>query len=486
MDKRSLIEQLDEAVEAIVGRREGAGRPFDPKLADLLDLAAELRDLPRENFRARLKGELEKRGSMTTSATVKPIPEGYHTATPYLSVRDAVAAMTFYKKAFGARETMRLTDPSGKIAHGEFIIGNSPFMITDEFPEWGNRSPQSLGGSPIVIALYVEDVDAFVARAVAAGADLLIPVADQFYGDRSGRLADPFGHIWLVATHKEDVSPEEMQRRFDAMTKQEDEKTAEKQRETADLKLRPEGFHSITPYLQVEGAARLIDFVKEAFGAEEILKVPLPDATIMHAQVRIGDSMLEMADAGGEFKPTPTAIHLYVTDADAVYKRALDAGASSISEPVDQFYGDREAAVRDPLGNNWYIATHKGASFIPEGLRSLTPYLHPHGASKLIDFLKEAFGAQVTGRHDSADGTIAHATVRIGDSMIEMGEAHGQFQPMPASIHLYVSDVDATYASAVRAGGASMFAPRDEPYGDRVGGVTDPFGNVWYIATHQR
>lgn len=487
MDKRSLIEQLDEAVEAIVARRDTAIKA-DPKLTDLLDVAAGLRDLPREEFRARLKDDLRKRGSMTTKPkrTVKPIPEGFHTATPYLSVRDAVAALAFYEKAFGAREIMRLTHPSGKIAHAEFIIGNSPFMITDEFPEWGNRSPQSLGGSSVVIALYVEDVDAFVARAVGAGADQLHPVEDRFYGDRSARVADPFGHVWLVATHKEDVSPGEMQNRFDAMMKHEEEATAEKKDSTSEVSFMPAGFHTITPYLQVEGAANLIEFMKLVFEAEEVGRVPLPDGSIMHAEVRIGDSMVETADAGGEVKPTPAAIHLYVADVDAAYRRALEAGAGSIREPVDQFYGDREAAVRDPLGNNWYIATHKGMSFIPEGLRSVTPYLHPLGASKVIDFLKEAFGAQVIDRHQAPDGSIAHAKVRIGDSVIEMGEAHGEFQPMPASIHLYVSDADATYASAVRAGAGTMFEPRDEPYGDRVGGVTDPFGNAWYIATHKK
>jgi uncharacterized glyoxalase superfamily protein PhnB len=244
----------------------------------------------------------------------------------------------------------------------------------------------------------------------------------------------------------------------------------------------PEGFHSITPYLQVEGAANLIEFVKQAFDAEEIVRVPLPDGSIMHAEVKIGDSMVEMADAGGQFKPTPTAIHLYVPDADAVYRRSLQAGAISIGEPRDQFYGDREAGVRDPLGNNWYIATHQGATFIPEGLRSVTPCLHPHGAASLIDFLKNAFGAAVADRYESPDGTIAHAKIRIGDSIIEMGEAHGEFQPMPTAIHLYVSDPDEVFKNAIEAGAVTLFEPRDEPYGDRVGGVIDPFDNYWYIA----
>ena len=148
---------------------------------------------------------------------VKPIPEGYHTATPYLNVRDAAGAIEFYKKAFGATEVMRLVGPGGKSLHAEIKIGDSVIMLAEEMEEWGNKSPQTLGGTAVRIALYVEDVDALASQAVAAGAKLLTPVADQFYGDRSGRLQDPFGHLWLIGTHIEDVSPEEMQKRCDAM-----------------------------------------------------------------------------------------------------------------------------------------------------------------------------------------------------------------------------------------------------------------------------
>ena len=148
---------------------------------------------------------------------VKPIPEGFHTATAYLNVRDAARALEFYKKAFGAKELMRLVGPGGKVLHAEIKIGDSVIMIAEEVEEWGNLSPQTLGGSPVRIVLYVEDVDALARQAVAAGAKLLVPVADQFYGDRSGRLQDPFGHLWLISTHTEDVSPEEMQKRTDAL-----------------------------------------------------------------------------------------------------------------------------------------------------------------------------------------------------------------------------------------------------------------------------
>jgi PhnB protein len=150
---------------------------------------------------------------------VKPIPDGYHTATPYLIVHDGVRALDFYQRAFGATELMRMVGPGGKLGHAEIKIGNSPIMLADEFPEMGARSPQALGGSPVSILLYVEDVDARFHQAIAAGAKVVRPLADQFYGDRSGTLEDPFGHKWTIATHKEDVPPAEMQRRAEAFMK---------------------------------------------------------------------------------------------------------------------------------------------------------------------------------------------------------------------------------------------------------------------------
>jgi PhnB protein len=143
----------------------------------------------------------------------KPIPDGYHTATPYLIVKGAAEAIEFYKKAFGATELMRMPQPGGKIGHAEIKIGDSPIMLADESPDVGARSPQSIGGSPVSIMLYVEDVDRIFSQAVAAGAKVKRPVADQFYGDRTGGIEDPFGHLWYIATHKEDVSPEEMRKR---------------------------------------------------------------------------------------------------------------------------------------------------------------------------------------------------------------------------------------------------------------------------------
>ncbi|MGH9350695.1 MAG: VOC family protein [Terriglobia bacterium] len=144
---------------------------------------------------------------------VKPIPEGYHTATPYLIVKGGASAIEFYKKAFGAKELLRMAQPDGRIGHAEIKIGDSTIMLADEHPEIGARSPQALGGSPVLIHLYVEAVDAVFNQAVAAGAKVQRPVQDEFYGDRSGGVVDPFGHVWYIATHTEDVSPEEMKKR---------------------------------------------------------------------------------------------------------------------------------------------------------------------------------------------------------------------------------------------------------------------------------
>jgi PhnB protein len=150
---------------------------------------------------------------------VKPIPDGYHTATPYLIAKGAAAAIEFYKKAFGATELMRCPGPGGALMHAEIKIGDSPIMLADEFPEMKILSPSSLGGPSGLVLLYVPDVDARFAQAVAAGATVERPVKDEFYGDRAGTLMDPFGHRWTIATHVEDVSPEEIQRRMEAMAK---------------------------------------------------------------------------------------------------------------------------------------------------------------------------------------------------------------------------------------------------------------------------
>ena len=154
------------------------------------------------------------------SGKVKAIPQGYEGATPYLIIKDAARALEFYKKAFGAAEIMRIPSPGGKVGHAEIKIGAAILMLADESPEMNCKSPQSFGGTPVSIMVYVQDVDAFVTQAVSVGAKVLRPVETKFYGDRSGSLEDPFGHQWHFATHVEDVPPAEMTKRAEAFSKQ--------------------------------------------------------------------------------------------------------------------------------------------------------------------------------------------------------------------------------------------------------------------------
>jgi len=246
----------------------------------------------------------------------------------------------------------------------------------------------------------------------------------------------------------------------------------------------PEGFHTVTPYLVMPGIAGLMEFLKQAFDAQELERMARQDGSIAHAAMRIRDSMVEMGEAP-EGRSMPAALHLYVNNADETYQRALKAGAMSLYEPRDMDYGDRESGVSDPRGNQWYIATHKaGQHFAPEGLRSVTPGFSVKGAAEFVTFLAKAFAAQIVFRKEAPNGTVGYAKVRIGDSIVECSEAHGEWSSRPTAMHLYVPDVDGMYKDAIAAGGTSLSEPKDQFYGERSGGVVDAWGNHWYIATH--
>jgi PhnB protein len=482
MARKSGSGQLEERIEATLAGRKAVRHRASTKLDALARIAENLRGLPRKDFRDRLKSELEGRANM--ASTARMAGGTYHTVTAYLTVPDARAAIEFYKNAFGATERYHLTGPGTKIGHAEIAMGDSVIMLSDEFPEFGARSPKMLGGSPTKIKLSVDDADAVAKRAVALGAKEIRPIQDQFYGDRSGQFEDPFGYVWIISTEKEFVAPAEMQRRFDALVKAGGVGAAVGPEEQAAPFIR-KGFHTITPYLIVRGAANLLKFIEEGLGGTEVFRVPRPGTPLlMHAEARIGNSMVELADANEEIPPTPTGLHLYVPDADAVYQKALEAGATSLHGMTDQEYGERSGSVKDRFGNNWYIATAQGTSYVPPGHYSVTPYLHPLRAPQFIDFLKRAFGAEEVFRAQSPEGVVNHAQVRIGDSLLSMGEAHGIYQPMPATLHLYVPNADVTYERALRAGAESILAVKDQPYGERSGGVKDAFGNRWFIATH--
>ena len=334
MPKRSLSDQLEQAVQAMLARPDGRlvrpGKDFDPSLAPLLRLARDLRDLPRENFKAGLKADLERGANMENAA----------------------------KQA---------------------VVSGTP-------------------------------------------------------------------------------------KQADAM---------------------PGGYRTIAPYIIVPRAAEFMEFLKKAFDGTERFRVPIQAASdlIMHAEVALGNSVIELADANEQIPPAPTVIHLYFDDADAFYAKAIQAGATSIYEVGDHVSGDRQGAVRDPFGNLWYIAMIQGWTPGPEGVPTVQPYLHLRDSEKMIPFLENAFGGVVQGHVPrSPEGHVLHATIQIGDNTLEVDEAHGEFQPMPCHLHLHVDDADAMHARALRAGATSIDAPSDKPYG-RSGGVKDAFGNSWYVTS---
>ena len=465
MPERSLMEKLDGAIEAML-----AGRPTETGGAEftaLTQIADQLRDLPAPGFKKRLSDALKKGVKM--ASTVEATRQ-MQSVAPYLAVRNAAQAIEFYKRAFGAVELHRMTDrAAGKIGHAELRIGNNVIMLSDEYPEYGAVSAETLGGSPIRIHLQVENSDATVERAVDAGAKIVRPVADQLYGERSGMVTDPYGISWFISTHIEDVSDEEVERRFER-------------------KLQParRGVVSITPYLVVRDAPALVAFMKQAFGAKQT-EHGIGSAGGHHFGMTVGASEL-MIGGGGEGAaplaraPMPTAMHLYVEDVDATYRRALEAGATSLYEPIDHDYGERGAGVKDAAGNMWYLGTPKAGGHAPEDLRELRLYLHAKGADELMGFLERGIGGEVKERFTGPGGDVRHAKVQFGSTVMELSEAQAQYQPMPTMIYATVENADEAYEKALRAGAKSLNPPADAPYGARVGGVEDAWGNQWYLA----
>jgi PhnB protein len=478
-DAKKKIEQLNRAVDFLLVQADGKLPKLETNVEPLVRLAADLRGLPREEFKTRLKAELLE-GRKIMSAVAEPVAAVQTVAIPRLTFKDAAKAIEFYKNAFGAKETMRF-EAGGKIAHAEITIGSSAVMLAEEWPEGGRFSPETLGNSPVMMVLSVPDVDAFVAHALGVGAAIERPIADQFYGHREGTVRDPFGYLWTVSMVKEEMSVEEMHRRMEAMTKGD---TASQKPAMNPI---PRGFRTVTPYLIAQDGPALLEFAKQAFAAEETFRT-VGSAGGLHGEARIGDSMLMIGGGipGREFRATPNAhaLHMYVEDADAVYEKALAAGATSIDEPRDQEYGERSGSVKDPAGNYWYIATQKGESYIPKGLNNVNVYMHPLRAEPVITFLKRAFGAREIAKYASPDGVVHHAEIRVGDSVVEMGESHGKYPPMPTMFYMYVPDCDSVYRQVLAAGASSISEPTDMPYGDRTAAVKDVFGNTWHIATH--
>ena len=418
------------------------------------------------------------------STVAEPVTAVGKSASPRIAFRDPAKAIEFYKQALGAKETFRF-EVGGQIPHAELMIGESAIDVTGEWPEGGRFSAETLGSSPISISIRVDDVDRFTESAVAHGMKLVREPKTQFYGHRDAMLADPFGYSWSVWTVVEQMSVEEMHRRMHGEAQ--GPEGGQMPKPGKGVSPVPAGFRMVTPYLVAADGNALLDFARDVFDGEELMRANTPIGGV-HGEMRIGDSVLMMGGGtpGRKFPGTlqPNALHVYVKDADAVTTKAVEAGATLIDGVRDQDYGERSSTIKDAAGNYWYIATAKGESYVPKGLHNVNPYLHPRRAEPLISFLKRAFGAEEVAKYASPDGVVHHAVIRVGDSVIEMGEAHGRYESMPAMFYLYVPNMDDVYKRALAAGATSFQEPTDQPYGDRNAAVSDAFGNKWYIATH--
>jgi PhnB protein len=244
------------------------------------------------------------------------------------------------------------------------------------------------------------------------------------------------------------------------------------------------GFRTITPFIIHAQAPELIDFIRKTFGAEE-LKRKTGEAIGFYSEVRIGDSVIMIGGgAAARWGNLPSALHVYVDDCDAAYRRALDAGAvtlmGELGQPADRPYGERSAFVQDAFGNYWYIATRLESSGAQD-IGAVLPYLHPEDARKQIDFLQRAFGAEEM-MVVEAGGRIMHGALRIGDAVVELGEPENRAGIPTNGMFLFVDDVDAVYARALEAGAMSYRTPEDLPYGMRSALVRDPAGYFWWPA----
>ena len=251
------------------------------------------------------------------------------------------------------------------------------------------------------------------------------------------------------------------------------------------------GFRTITPFIIHENAPQLVDFMKSTFGAEELKRNTAGEAYGFYSEVRIGDSVIMIGGGtAAGLGNLPAALHIYVEDCDAAYRRALDAGAVTlmgvIGEPADRPYGERSAFVRDACGNYWYIATRLASTAAAaEGPAQNPPnvlaYLHPAAARKYIDFLSRAFGAEEMAVYENA-GRVMHAAVRVGDAVLELGEPEDRTGIPSNGLFLFVEDVEAAYARALAAGATVVRPPQDTPYGLRSAIVKDPEGYLWWPA----
>lgn len=245
---------------------------------------------------------------------------------------------------------------------------------------------------------------------------------------------------------------------------------------------------AVTPYVMVQDIEPLIAFAKQAFGAKEVNRA-VGSAGGIHCELRIGDSVLFFGGAVPDkpVQPRLLGLHIYVDDVEAVYARAVEAGATPLGAPADRPYGERAGFVRDPAGNHWFIATRTGPTYFAREPNTVTPHLFVRrtsagGAPQFIAFLEAAFGAGVELRHDAPDGRLLHAVVRIRGTAVEIAEAGELPWEAPAALILNLDDLDAAYARAIAAGGRALFPPAAQGFGGRMAGVADAWGNEWFLA----
>lgn len=252
------------------------------------------------------------------------VPEGYRTLTPYIIVQDAAGVLEFVKRTFAAEETMRATGGAGGM-HAEVRLGDCMLMIGGggEGLAWKGEP------KPMAFHVYVRDTDAVYQLALAGGAASLQEPTNQPWGERTANVKDPFGNRWYIATFQGE-------------------------------NYFSEGAPTVQPYLHPPRPEPVIRFLEETFGAVELGRATSEQGAILHTTIKIGDAALEMSEPEGPYQSMPSTLYVYVADVDEVYRRALEAGAESISEPADRPYGDRNGAVKDAAGNTWYIATSKG------------------------------------------------------------------------------------------------------------------------------
>jgi PhnB protein len=321
MPERALVEQLNQAIESLLtGTGTAAGDSRE--LAALTEVAAALRDLPSEDFRNRLKTELQRRASMTIStSTAAGIGAGFRTITPFLIHAKAPELVDFMKTTFGAEELKRNTGGEVYGFYSEVRIGDSIIMI-------GGGTAAGRGNLPSALHVYVEDCDAAYRRALDAGAVTLMDAAgepaDRPYGERSAFVRDAFGNYWYIATRLTSTPA-------------------------------AEGWGTVLPYAHPENARRYIEFLERAFGAKELAVIE-QSGRVMHAAVRVGDAVLEMGEPVDRMDLPSNGFFLFVEDVNAAYARALAAGATAVRPPDDIPYGLRSAIVRDPGGYLWWPA----------------------------------------------------------------------------------------------------------------------------------